>query len=69
MTGHPELKDMYLKIADYLNTGIRNITARYEQITYTADELPDDMPESIKSFLMLIFTLWQRSEMSENQKI
>ena len=52
MTKHPELKDMYLKIADYLNTGIRNITARYEQITYTADELPDDMPESIKSFLM-----------------
>ena len=52
MTEHPELKDMYLKIADYLNTGIRNITARYEQITYTADELPDDMPESIKSFSM-----------------
>lgn len=51
MTEHPELKEMYLKIADYLNTGIRNITSRYEQIKYTADELPKDMPEFIKSIL------------------
>lgn len=51
MAEHPELKKVYLKIADYLKTDIRNVEARYEKKKFKEDELSKDIPESLKILL------------------
>ena len=52
MAEHPELKDMYLKISDYLKTGIKNVEARSETKRYLAQDLPEDMPEEMKAYFV-----------------
>lgn len=52
MAEHPELKNTYLKIVDYLKTGIKNVEARFETKQFQLQELPEDMPESIKSLFV-----------------
>lgn len=51
MAEHPELKDTYLKIVEYLGTGIRDIQTKYEESSVSLDELPDNIPKGLKEFL------------------
>ena len=51
-SNHPELKDTFIKIMDYLNTGIRNVDVHYEKRVLKSEELPEGIPASLKEFLM-----------------
>ena len=52
MSKHPELKETYLRIVAYLNTGIRDFEVSYEKKKFKADELPEGMPTSLTELLM-----------------
>lgn len=48
---HPELKSTYLKIMDYLGTGIKDIEARSEKISISEIENSVELPEVIRKAL------------------
>ena len=51
LQGHPELKATYLKIMDYLDTGIKDIEARSEKITPEEIQALGKLPESLRKAL------------------